>query len=260
MTVITQKTYPKHVDLIPRTDERSGRYALRFARDERDLDKIMRLRFEVFNLEMGEGLESSYATCRDRDEFDASCHHLMVTDRRNGEVVGTYRMQTSEMARSALGFYSDAEFALDPLALLLTDAIELGRACVAKNHRNHRVLFLLWRGLADYVSHNAKRIFFGCCSLTSQDPVEAADVSRYVAEHGHRHPRYEALPRAAYACPAVAPSGAAVKLPKLMQIYLDYGAQIASRPALDTRFKTIDFLALFDVSRIDARIRRLFFD
>ena len=49
-------------------------------------------------------------------------------------------------------------------------------------------------------------------------------------------------------------------LPKLMQLYLDYGALIVGPPALDRQFKTIDFLALFDVDAIDARIRRMFFD
>lgn len=260
MTTTTVVAYPAFTEFVPTVDERSGRYTVRFARNAGELDRIKRLRFEVFNLELREGLDSSYTNCRDEDEFDPHCHHLMVTDERRGEIVGTYRMQTAEMARAGAGFYSDQEYDLEPLAGVLDHAIELGRACVAQRHRNHRVLFLLWRGLANYVTHNQKRYFFGCCSLTSQNPVEAADVTRHLAATGQLHPRFSATPRAAYACPRATPSDAQVKLPKLMQLYLDYGARIASGPALDTHFKTIDFLALFDVTEIDARIRRLFFD
>ncbi|HYP27347.1 MAG TPA: GNAT family N-acetyltransferase [Blastocatellia bacterium] len=70
------------------------------------MDAALRLRFEVFNLELGEGLESSFQTGRDSDEFDETCHHLVVYETARGEVVGTYRMQTSEMARAARGLYS----------------------------------------------------------------------------------------------------------------------------------------------------------
>ena len=37
-----------------------------------------------------------------------------------------------------------------------------------------------------------------------------------------------------------------VVVPKLMRLYLDYGARICSAPAIDRDFKTIDFLIWFD--------------
>ncbi len=36
------------------------------------------LRFQVFNLELNEGLAQSYATGLDADPFDAVCDHLLV--------------------------------------------------------------------------------------------------------------------------------------------------------------------------------------
>ena len=50
-----------------------------------------------------------------------------------------------------------------------------------------------------------------------------------------------------------------VRLPKLFQIYMRYGARVCSQPALDRQFKTIDFLVLFDVKAINEQIRKLFF-
>ena len=79
-----------------------GHYELSFVRHPQQLDEILRLRFEVFNLEMGEGLEESFATGLDRDAFDDVCHHLRVVDRRSRAVIGTYRLQTSTMAASLI--------------------------------------------------------------------------------------------------------------------------------------------------------------
>jgi putative hemolysin len=56
---------------------------------------------------------------------------------------------------------------------LLDNSVELGRACIAKGHRNTQVLFLLWKGVASYVASQRKRYLFGCCSLTGQDASEA---------------------------------------------------------------------------------------
>ncbi len=257
-------SYPRHRDALPRTEQRSGRYTLRFARNQEDLDRITRLRFSVFNLEIGEGLPSSWETCRDEDEYDPHCHHLMVTTADDQEVVGTYRMQTFAMARSGPGFYSDDEFDLSPLTPILPQAVELGRACIARDHRNQRVLFLLWRGLAAYVSANDKRYFFGCCSLTGQDPVQGALVSQHLHANGYQHPEWLTPVRTAYESPQVSEralaDAEAVEVPPLMQLYLDYGANIVSPPAIDARFNTIDFLALFDLAGLNARVRRMFFE
>src|ERR1044072_679507 len=98
ITVMNARHFPVFEPSIPQEKIREGRYLLYFAQTPKELDAALKLRFEVFNLELGEGLESSFQTGRDRDEFDQSCHHLIVLDQQNNEVVGTYRMQTGEMA------------------------------------------------------------------------------------------------------------------------------------------------------------------
>ena len=76
----------------------AGTYRVRLASDRRDLESAQRLRFEVFNLELGEGLSASHAIGRDEDAFDASCDHLLVEREDTGEIVGTYRLQTGQSA------------------------------------------------------------------------------------------------------------------------------------------------------------------
>jgi putative hemolysin len=252
-----------HRRSAPAIEIDDDKYLVRFARNTEELEAVLKLRFEVFNLELGEGLESSFRTGRDRDQFDATCHHLMVVDKRTTNTVGTYRIQTIEMAGGAAGLYSSGEYDLSSLPTdFLHESIELGRACIAREHRNRQVLFLLWRGLAQYLVSERKRFLFGCCSLTSQDPVAGRQVLNYLATHNYLHSTLMVQARPGYQCVALDAEPLPpdeVKLPKLFATYLGIGAKVCSVPALDRRFKTIDFLVVLDVLELDARSRRMFF-
>lgn len=257
--------YPVFAGLLPPTDIDEGRYRLGFARDTGQLEAIQRLRFEVFNLELQEGLEESFESGLDRDRFDPVCHHLIVTERKSGAVVGTYRMQTSEMAAAHEGFYSTGEFRIEQLPdEVLEQAVEVGRACVAREHRNRMVLFLLWKGLAAYMRSVRKRFLFGCCSLTSQDPVVGKLAMQTLEADGRVHPEIRLPAQPGWACyeegfeiPAER-RGERFELPRLFRTYLRYGARVVSEPALDREFKTIDYLVLFDLERLDPASRAMF--
>ncbi|MDX2033151.1 MAG: GNAT family N-acyltransferase [Blastocatellia bacterium] len=258
--------YPRFRDGIPGRELREGRYLVRFATCREELDRALRLRFEVFNLELGEGLESSYGTGRDLDEYDAACHHLLVIEAASGEIVGTYRLQTGAMAAAGRGFYSAAEFDLSGLPVeMLEDSIELGRACIAREHRNTQALFLLWKGLAMYIAHNRKRFLFGCCSLTSQDPGEGWRVMELLEREGHVHPAYLVPPREEFVCDRASSAGFDVaggfdvKLPRLFRTYIRFGARVCGPPAIDRAFKTIDYFVLFDVFAMDSQSQHIFF-
>ncbi len=69
----------------PRIHAEVGRYRLRLAQGIDDREAACRLRFKVFNIEMGEGLERSYETGLDTDHFDAFCEHLLVEDKKEGQ-------------------------------------------------------------------------------------------------------------------------------------------------------------------------------
>jgi putative hemolysin len=255
--------YPFCPAALPQFEARAGRYAVRFARTRAELDAVLKLRFEVFNLELGEGLSASFQTGRDLDEFDEFCHHLLVEDTKQGRIVGAYRMQTSAMAAAGRGFYSAKEFDLTQMPIaILAEAAELGRACIAKAHRNTTVLFLLWKGLAAYLEHNRKRYLFGCCSLTSQEAAEGARVLAAIKRQGQLHPQLflPALP--GYECGArefLLAEPPETYIPKLFRTYLRFGAKVCSTPALDRQFKTIDFLVIFDLAELAAPYRQMFF-
>src|SRR5215467_2888690 len=73
---------------------RSGPYSVVLAKTDDEFRAAFRLRFNTFNLELNEGLERSYETGEDADEFDPFCDHLIVRDDETNSVVGTYRLQT----------------------------------------------------------------------------------------------------------------------------------------------------------------------
>ncbi|MCE2392678.1 MAG: GNAT family N-acetyltransferase [Proteobacteria bacterium] len=238
-------------------EQRQGRYQARFARSADDLDAVYALRFAVFNLEMGAGLRESWASGRDTDEFDAQFDHLLVSDLETGAVVGTYRLQTAAAAARGRGFYTATEFDLSRLpAGVRRDSVELGRACIAADHRHQRVLYLLWRGLGAYMQRHRTRYFFGCCTLTSQDPAEGWAAHAWLTERGYVEPEIEVEPRPRLRCPADPGSepGRPVEIPRLFWTYLRHGARVCSPPALDRRFGTIVFLALLDVRNVPPKL------
>ena len=252
--------YPARAEFIPPQEIVEGKYTVRFARDWAGLDEVMRLRFEVFNLEMGEGLDESFRTGRDRDEFDQTCHHLLVVEHATSQIVGTYRLRTIELADGNGGFYSAGEFDMTGLPNEFSDsAVEIGRACIARAHRNTKVLLLLWKGLVYYADFNRKRYFFGCGSLPSQNAGDGQFIYELLRQQGHLHPTLRVAPQPAYECRADgnASPGFNITIPPLCETYLRFGSKIAGPPALDRQFKTIDYFVVCDLDAMEPRLRRM---
>ena len=64
-------------------------YKVRIAESDADVADAQRLRYAVFNVELGEGLSESEATGRDADPFDAVCDHLLIEHVVSGAIIGT---------------------------------------------------------------------------------------------------------------------------------------------------------------------------
>ena len=252
------------IDNAPTRKISEGRYAARFARTAEEIDAALALRFEVFNLELHEGLKASFINQRDEDEFDKTCHHLIVIERQTGQIVGTYHVRTLEMAHTAFGFYSANEFKIENLPYcVLEQSLETGRGCIAREHRNSRVLFLLWRDLAMYLREKRKRYFFGCCSLSSQNCADGIRALRRLVRDGFLHETFRAAPREDFACridhSPEEISSEDIDLPKLFNTYLRVGAKICGEPVIDRNFKTIDFLVIVDEKTMPEKYFKMFF-
>ncbi len=249
-----------------------GRYRLRLAESVEDRDAACRLRFKVFNIELGKGLEASYETGLDTDQFDHFCDHLLVEDKQATvgsahRIVGTYRLQTGITAALNLGYYSEQEFNFAPYESIRSEILELGRASIDREHRTPEVLTLLWRGIAQYANDMQLRYLIGCSSLNSVDPREGWHIYRQL-ENSRVAEQLQTVPVAGYECPnslASEDNGSESealpeygKVPKLLRTYLAIGARICSAPAWDKEFGTIDFLTLLDLRTISSSARNRF--
>src|SRR5438874_8272896 len=74
---------------VEKPKARQPKYAARLAQSADEVRRAQQLRFEVFNLELGEGLAESYVTGVDIDPFDEFSDHLMVEELATSEIVGT---------------------------------------------------------------------------------------------------------------------------------------------------------------------------
>ena len=236
----------------------ASRYVTRLAQNPADIRAAQALRFQVFNLELQEGLEQSHAAGLDADAFDPVCDHLLVEHQPSGQVVGTYRLQTGAHAAAHEGYYCEQEFRFEVFERLRPEIVELGRACVHVDHRNLFVLGLLWKGIADYARERGSRYLIGCTSLTSQDPAVGASAYADLCRRHRVEPSLRTVPLPEYDCPLDSVAAEPVKLPKLLRAYLGLGAKICGPPALDRQFKTIDFLTLLDLQTVPLLARQKF--
>ncbi len=263
--ILTQREiYPKYnlaaKNLINSSDKK---YIVKLAENLFEVDEVLKLRFEVFNLELKEGLDTSFSTLRDEDDFDRQCHHLLVIERASNKIVGTYRLQTLEMARKGIGFYSAGEFNLNKLGRkVLRKSVEVGRACIHKEHRNTRALFLLWKGIAQYIFYTQNRYLFGCCSITSQDPAVGKTFMDYLERNNYIHDKIYTVPVSGLECYSdelKVPCKDKVDMPALMDMYLRYGAKVCGQPAIDRAFKTIDFFVILDINDLAPETLNMFY-
>ena len=232
--------------LRPAANPRPGqRYQARLAETPPELALAQALRFQVFNIELDEGLVDAYDNGLDADPFDAVCAHLLVEDEL-GMVVGTYRMQTGVQARAALGYYSEREFDFSPLERHRAQILELGRACIHHQHRTFAVLNLLWKGIGTHAQAHGARYLVGCSSLTSRD--EAVGAAAFAQLNRHLAPAaWLTRPQPDHACELTRQVEQPVHIPRLLSAYLTLGAAICGPPAIDREFGTIDFLTWIDV-------------
>ncbi len=244
-----------HTPLPPAT---RTTHRLRLATTTADLEAAQRLRFEVFNLELNEGLDTAYLSGLDADRFDEGCDHLLVEDARTGTIVGTYRLQTGQLAAAHHGYYSAQEFDFAPFEPIRCETVELGRACVHRDHRKLSVLHLLWRGISRYAIERQARYLIGCSSLTSQDAAQGAAVYEALRSEHLVAEAFRTEPLPAFQLGSAVPTATVPAIPKLLRAYLSLGAKICGPPALDREFKTIDFLTLLDLRSVPDAVRSHF--
>lgn len=234
-----------------------GPYTVKTAQTRKELLECFRLRDEVFNIEFRSIESQKY----DFDQFDAQCDHIIIVHKETKKIVGTYRLNSSLHSKS---FYTESEFDIRHLKYLKGPILELGRACIHKDHRRGGVISLLWKGIAEYMNLSNAQTLFGCSSIKVTDSRDAALIYQYLAINGHIDPRYCVKPQPNYEMHNFAvwleyfqesfsdslAEEAEKLIPSLLKSYLKIGAKIISEPALDTDFNCVDLLTLLQREKL----------
>ena len=240
-----------------------GNFVVKTAANGEDLEQCLKLRFEVFHREY---MQKRRTIGVDVDKMDFICDHLMIIDKRTNTAIGTYRLNSSVHSDV---FYSADEFDIDELLKFNGNKLEIGRACIDREHRTGTVLSLLWRGIFEYIRLSDTKMVFGCTSIKTTEPLKIGLITRYITEtspvvddahipvtrkfrvknlkqileyieHNPYEYRKEELE---------------TEIPALYLSYVNLGAKVAPEPALDRDFGCIDFLTVLKMDELPAAVK-----
>ena len=247
---------------------RAGDIELRLAESESEVRAAQALRYRVFYEEMAAKPTPEMSRWRrDVDSFDDYCDHLLMIDHAIGAgaagVVGTYRLLRRSAAARRGQFYSVDEYDISKLMAFPGEILELGRSCIAADHRQRSIMQLMWRGIADYVLYHDIGLMFGCASLHGTDPTAHARAFSYLY-HQHlappnlrpralpeRHVEMNMMPR-----DKVNARAALSDLPPLIKGYLRLGGFVGDGAVIDRQFNTIDVCVVVATDRVTGKYYR----
>lgn len=244
-----------------------GPYDLKLAKTKDEVLECFKLRYEIFYEELAGTQKISRL---DYDTYDNHCDHLIIVDRPTNKVVGTYRLNCSKFSDT---FYTTSEFQIEEWLKSQTDTfLELGRACIHKDHRRGIVMSLLWKGIAEYMQATRAEKLIGCSSVKYINSKTAAMIFKYL-EETNSLAKEIVKPQASYNIPdfifwlLCCNEGLTLNqfkeveamIPALLKSYLKAGAKVLSYPAHDRDMKCLDFVTVLDWKDLDQKLVKKFF-
>jgi len=231
----------------------SNRFVIKTVENIFELEQALDLRYEVFYKET---LNKDNFTRTDIDKFDSICDHLIILEKKQNTVIGTYRFISSTFSDK---FYSESEFDIEQVKNASGIKLELGRACVHRDYRNGTGIALLWKGLTEYFRAIKAKYLFGCSSIGTTNPVEVSLIYKYIKELYLSPEDFRVFPKekhrvkdldhyiGAFEKFGIKTESIEEFIPPLLKSYLKAGSVICGEPALDMKFKCADFFTVLDL-------------
>lgn len=237
-------------------------YIIKTASNQNELEQVLTLRHQVFLEEL---LHKKRIIEVDFDKFDLLCDHLMIINKSDESLIGTYRLNCSRFNKT---FYSATEFNIDSILQLPGDKVELGRACVHPDYRNGMTIALLWKGLSEYMTVSGSRFFFGCSSIKNMDYRFIVNIYKALESSGnlihlsnvkpigkYRSKSLKKLVKSKNYSEPLEDRELMDELPPLLKSYIKAGAKVIGEPAIDKDFQCFDFLTLLDFQNADKKYK-----
>ncbi|MGH1465593.1 MAG: GNAT family N-acetyltransferase [Cognatishimia sp.] len=235
---------------------KKGRYVARIAKSQEDLIAAQRLRHLMFHAQGGEGV--------DHDAFDSACAHILVEERKSGELVCCFRMLPLADGNEITRSYSAQFYELSALQSFAGSMVELGRFCIHPDWQDPDILRVAWAAMTRYVDENNVEMLFGCSSFKGTDADEYQDAFAMLRDKHLAPKRW--LPRVK--APNVFQFAARLRLkpdlkraqarmPPLLRTYLLMGGWVSDHAVVDKHLNTLHVFTGLEIREIPASRKRL---
>ena len=267
MHEIDLKKFPQKIT-YPTILYDSGKFLIKIAETDEEIQKTLRLRYEVFNIEQGMGLETAAVSGVDFDKYDEYCLQLIVMNKETDEFVGTYRIHLGDIAAaSPHGFYSASEYDIEGLDKVAHLTMEVGRTCILPEYRTGSAMSLLWGGISELMMRAKLRYLLGCVSLETYNPAATWALYDYFKSNSLLSDVISGVPKDGYELEK--PDAKEIEkylgemrktfktyVPPLFKGYLRLGTKVGGEPLYDHEFKSVDFLIFLDTHALPERYSR----
>jgi putative hemolysin len=240
-------------------------FEVKIAQNKEEIRRALRLRCEVFRIEMGGGLKQEGKAKLDSDIYDESSDHLIVIDKTKDRIVGTYRLILGSRVNKKLGFYSEKFFDIRNIKRLNNNhqILELGRSCIHKDYRYGPVINLLWNGIAKYIQDYNVRYLFGSVRLLTSKPTEVSMIFKFLKERFYAGPEFRVYTRPQTKFKGLNenvkienPRKIFHDLPPLIKGYLRLGVLVCGLPAINPDLDSVVIFVLLDTEKIPSAYKK----
>ncbi|SHG32464.1 GNAT family N-acetyltransferase [Cognatishimia maritima] len=233
---------------------KKGRYVARLAETESDIRAAQKLRHLAFH--GTEGL--------DADDHDVICTHILVEDRKSGQLVCCFRMLPLATGNDISQSYSSQFYELSALEAFEGSMVEMGRFCIHPEWHDPDILRVAWAAMTGYVDENNVEMLFGCSSFKGTDTDPYLDSFAFLRDRHQAPKRW--LPR--IKAPKVFQYAkgrrrkpdlkrAQMKMPPLLRTYLMMGGWVSDHAVVDHEMNTLHVFTGLEIKAIPPARKRL---
>jgi len=225
---ITPKIFQQMTNLIAGSMS-AGRYDVRLAESDQEIQEAQKLRYEVLYKESGGRITKEMLNAeREEDEWD--------------EIA----FSNSSLAENQ-SFYTEHAFNLDGVLNHYKKSLELSRACVSPEGR----------GGMQFIEQNDFDVLFGCASFSGTDYKKHTEILSYLYDKHLATPELMPVPKDTVTSVAIedftTKPGTGKdrgKVPTMLRGYLKVGARISDHAVIDSVFNTTFVVIYVDAKKM----------
>jgi len=234
----------------------SQNFAVKTAETKEELLGAFKLRHDVFFKERkGVILESGLGI----DEFDIYADQLIILNKSNNNVAGTYRLISSKFNDPAhfgnWKYFNISDF----LNKKQGNVVEMEWACTHESVRNSQAIHHIWLGLGKYFRNTFSRYMFGQINVLHIKAEEAACIYKTFLENQLVDTEAIVYPIKPYLVDGFeqilsctkSDQKILSKISRLFVWYLKLGAKIHGHPIFDPEFNSYGFFISLDFKHIE---------